>query len=557
MFLRCKIIELRMEYKYKVLTNTTLGSLLSALNATIVIISLPAIFKGIGINPFSKGIINLLLWIILSYSIVTSSLLILFGKASDLYGRKRFYLAGFTIFTIASVALSLTPNNSGIFGAYYIIVGRVIQAIGGGLIMVNSTVLLSDAFRPAERGRALGSNQIAFVVGNFLGIVIGGLLSSKDFHLIFLISVPFSIIGALWSLTQLKESRYRKIRSVHFDYLGNILLVSVLILFALGLSYALIPHGNSQLGWNNPVVLFMLISSAILFSLFVFVERGAKNPFINLSLFKIKGFMFGVLALFFNALATGALMFLLILWLQAIYLPLHNYSYSSTPFWSGIYMLPMLVAMSIFGFVGGILTDKHGSRLIATAGMIVAGIGLTLLVLLPADFQLASFFLCLAIIGVGMGLFAAPNTAGIMNSLPIDKRGEGNGIRQTISNIGNVISMVMFFTLTITIFTSYLPVEISKVIAEYDISSLNLSNLSPSNLLFASLLGYNPINTLPSSSIKQLSPQLINLLSSKQFLPSLLSQPFTSSLHTVFIIAIVSIFLGAILSWLRGNKKHS
>ncbi|MCW1293770.1 MAG: MFS transporter [Candidatus Rehaiarchaeum fermentans] len=546
-----------MQYKYTVLANTTLGGLMASINSTILLISLPAIFRGININPLASNTLALLLWILLGYMIVTASFLVTFGKISDIYGRKKFYTIGFTIFAIASVLLSLTPSNSGEFGAYYIIILRIVQAIGGGFIMVNGTALLTDAFPSHERGKALGINQIAFVAGGFLGIIIGGLLSFYDFHIIFLVSVPFAIAGALWAQYKLKEENYRTNKKGIKDYLGNVFLAASLVCLVLGFTYALIPYKNSQLGWNNPFVLLAFSLSVIFFILFIIREMKTKEPFLNLHLFKLRSFSFGSLALLFNSLAQGALMFLIVIWLQAIYLPAHGFSYESTPFWAGIYMMPLMISVVIFGPLGGTLTDKYGAREIATIGLIIMIIGFALLTTLPANFNLYEFLAILFFTGIGNGLFAAPNTTAIMNSLPIDVRGEGNGVRQTIGNVARVVSLSMFFTIAITYFVTYLPSQINNYLSSLGApSSLIkvLSNIPGSDLLFASLLGYNPINYLPSQISSLIPSSILNSLKSTTFLPNVISSPFIKALRISFAIGIAMLIIATIFSALRGGK---
>ncbi|MGC8661882.1 MAG: MFS transporter [Nitrososphaeria archaeon] len=544
-----------MEYKWTVLTNTTLGIIMSSMNMYIVLISLPTIFRGLNINPFIPGEFVYLLWILMGYSIILASVLVTFGRISDMYGRARVYTWGFVVFTISSVLLSIIPSNSGNNGALLLIIFRMIQAVGGGLLMVNSTALLTDAFSPNERGRALGLNQISFVIGSFLGLILGGLLAGYDWHLIFVVNIPFAVAGMIWSIFKLK--RVRGTGAISLDIVGNASLAAGLLAISLGLTYALMPYGNSAMGWDNPWVIATLPVGVIMFMLFILNERKVKAPLFNLSLFKIRAFSYGSMALFLNSLARGAIMFLVAIWLQGIYLPLHGFSYTETPFWAGVYMLPMLIGTVIMGPIGGSLTDKYGARVFATLGMVIVAGSLFTLTLLPYNFNLISFEIILFINGLGNGLFSAPNTTAIMNSLRSFERGAGNGMRQTFNNIGSTISMAMFFTIAITVFTIYLPSHIFSSAISYGLPTqvaTFLSNLSPSGLLFAAFLGIDPASALPASLSSKLPAKVLALLDSHVFLPSVLGPTFIIGLRFSIYVSAALVLVGAIFSYLRGKK---
>ncbi|BDR90978.1 MFS transporter [Vulcanisaeta souniana] len=545
-----------MEYKWVVLTNTTLGVIMSSINMYIVLISLPTIFRGLNVNPFLPGEFDYLLWVLMGYSIVLASVLVTFGRISDLFGRTRLYTLGFIIFTVASVLLSLIPSNSGNFGALLLIVFRIVQAIGGGFLMVNSTALLTDAFPPGERGKALGLNQASFIIGSFLGIILGGLLSNYDWHLLFLVNVPFAIAGALWSIFKLKRVDRRNVR-VKIDYWGNLTLALGLVLITLGFTYALMPYGNSEMGWTSPLVIASFIAGTALIIAFIPIELRQEEPLFKLSLFRVRPFTYGIMALFLSSLARGAIMFLLTIWLQGIYLPLHGFSYTETPFWAGIYMLPMLVGTVIMAPIGGSLTDKYGARVIATVGMIIIAISLYLLTLLPYNFDLVKFESILFLNGVGNGLFASPNTTSIMNALHPRDRGAGNGMRQTFSNVGSTISMAMFFTIAISIFSQYVPIRIHEIALSYELPSdiaNTLASIPASSLLFATFLGMDPVSVLPSSLTNGLPTSIMKLLDSNTFLPSVLGPPFMMGLRFSLYISIVFVAIGAVLSYMRGGR---
>ncbi len=544
-----------MQYKNTVLTNTMLGSLMASINMNIVMITLPSIFRGLNINPFASGEFIYLLWILMGYSIVLASILVTFGRISDLHGRARMYTWGFIIFTIASVLLSIVPGDSGNKGALLLIIFRMIQAVGAGFLMVNSTALLTDAFPFNERGKAMGINQISFIVGSLLGLILGGFLSGYDWHLVFIVNIPFAIAGTIWSIFKLKETAEKQ--KVHMDLWGNITLALSLILISLGFTYTLEPYGKSQMGWGSPFVILSFIFGVLFLILFVIIERRVKGPLFNLSLFKIRPFAYGNLSLLLSSLGRGAVMFLVIIWLQGIYLPLHGFSYTQTPFWAGIYMLPFLLGMVIFGPIGGALTDKYGARIFATSGMIVTSIGLFLLTLLPYNFNVVPFELIMFLIGVGGGLFAAPNTTAIMNAVASKDRASANGMRMTINNVSATISMAIFFSITITVFSQKLPsAMISSSLAigvPYQLAKI-LSAIPPSGALFGAFLGVNPMSVIPAQLLSTLSPSTLAALESNTFFPKVIGPSFMVGLSYSIYIALALSILGAIFSALMGER---
>jgi len=528
---------------------------MASINMNIVMVTLPTIFRGLNINAFAAGEFTYLLWILMGYSIVLATVLVTFGRISDIYGRVRMYTWGFVIFTVSSVLLSIVPSGSGNTGALLLIIFRMVQAVGGGFLMVNSTALIIDAFPVNERGKALGINQIAFIVGSLFGLILGGFLVRYDWHLVFIVNIPFAVAGTLWSIFKLKETSERQM--VKMDYWGNITLALSLVLISLGFTYALEPHGSSQMGWGNPWVILSLILGVVFLVVFVFVEKRAKEPLFNLSLFRIKPFAYGNLCLLLSGLGRGAVMFLVIIWLQGIYLPLHGYLYTETPFWAGVYMLPMLLGFIIFGPIGGALTDRYGARPFATSGMIITAVGLYVLTLLPYNFNLLEFETILFIIGIGGGLFAAPNTTAIMNPVSSRDRASANGMRMTINNVAGTISMAIFFSIAITVFSQNLPSSmfsgaiaagVPKPVADM------LSQIPASGILFGAFLGVNPISAIPSALLATVPSTALKVLESSTFLPNVIGPSFMIGLLDSIYIAVALSVIGAIFSALRGKR---
>ncbi len=544
-----------MQYKWTVLTNTMLGALMASINMNIVMVTLPTIFRGLNIDPFAAGEFTYLLWILMGYSIVLATILVTFGRISDIFGRVRMYTWGFIIFTIASILLSIVPSGTGNTGALLLIIFRMVQAVGGGFLMVNSTALITDAFPVNERGKALGINQIAFIVGSLFGLILGGFLAGYDWHLVFIVNIPFAVAGTLWSVFKLNEKAEKQ--KVRMDYWGNISLALSLILISLGFTYTLEPYGSSQMGWGNPWVIAAFVLGIVFLILFVLVERRVKDPLFNLSLFKIRPFTYGNLSLLLSGLGIGAVMFLVIIWLQGIYLPLHGYSYTETPFWAGVYMLPMLLGMVIFGPIGGALTDKYGARAFATAGMIITAIALYLLTLLPYNFNLIEFEVIMFVIGIGGGLFASPNTTAIMNAVSSKDRASANGMRMTINNIAATISMAIFFSIAITIFSNNLPGAMLNGALNAGVPrsiATVLSQIPASGLLFGAFLGVNPLAALPSQLLSSMPSFAMKALESNSFIPNIIGPSFMTGLSYSIYIAVALSILGALFSALMGER---
>jgi MFS family permease len=541
-------------YKWTALSNTTLGVFMATLDASIVIISLPAIFRGIQLNPLEPGNIGYLLWILMGYLVVTAVLVVTFGRIGDTFGRVRMYNLGFAVFTAASIALSLTPWT-GSAGAMWLIVGRIVQGIGGALLMANSTAILTDAFPVDERGMAMGINMFAAIVGSFVGLVVGGILADLHWRLVFWVNVPFGVFGTIWAYAKLRETGLRT--PARIDWWGNVTFGVGLIMVLIGITYGIQPYGGHTMGWTGPPVLALLAGGAALLGAFVWIELRVAQPMFNLRLFRIRAFTAGNIAGLLAAISRGGLQFMLVIWLQGIWLPLHGYSFERTPLWAGIYMLPITFGFLVAGPASGWLSDHYGARPFATGGMLLVALSFAMLMMLPANFSYPVFATILFLNGVGSGLFAAPNTTGIMNSVPARERGAASGMRATFMNSGTLLSIGMFFSLMIAGLAATLPHTMSAGLTAQGVPAPvagGIASLPPVGSLFAAFLGYNPMRTLlPASVLGSLSPSSAAYLTGKTFFPSLISGPFMHGLRIVFSAAFVMSLVAAGASWLRGG----
>jgi EmrB/QacA subfamily drug resistance transporter len=545
------------QYKWVALSNTTLGTLMASIDSTIVMIALPAIFRGINIDPFSS--FQYMLWILFGYSVVTATLLVTFGRLSDMFGRVRLYNLGFAIFTVGSILCSITPNQ-GDAGAIELILFRIIQGIGGAFLFANSAAIITDVFPSNERGKALGINQISFLAGSMIGLVLGGILAIYDWRLVFLVSVPVGLIGTGWSYLKLKEVGTIR-RNQKIDIWGNIAFGGGLTLVLAGFIYGLVPYGNSTMGWGDPWVIASLVVGAGLLVAFPFIERHVPEPMFRLELFKIRAFSTGNLAGLLSSMSRGGVMIMLIILLQGIWLPLHGYSFDSTPFWAGIFMIPMSIGFILTGPISGWLSDKHGARILATLGMLISAVAFAGFALLPANFDYLSFAAILFLMGIGGGIFASPNMASIMNSVPAEHRGAASGMRATIQNSAMTISMAVFFTIIIVSLSGSLPAALSAAVtnagAPPQLAQI-FSTTPATAALFASFLGYNPVatmlQTLPQSLVSAIPKATIDFLTGSTFFPNAISSPFMIALREAFIIGAIMCVLAAVCSALRGGK---
>ncbi len=544
------------QYKWVALSNTTLGMLMASIDMTIVLIAMPSIFRGINIDPFTS--FQYLLWIMFGYSIVTATLLVTFGRLSDMFGRVKLYNLGFLIFTIGSILLFLTPST-GDAGAIELIAFRIVQGVGAAFLFSNSGAIITDAFPANERGKALGINQLAFLAGSLIGLVLGGVLAVFDWRLVFLVSVPVGIIGTIWSYWKLKEQNIVR-KKQKMDVWGNISFGAGLTLILIGITYGLTPYGSSPMGWGNPWVVGSLLSGAALLFAFPFIEKHVEQPLFNLDLFKNREFATANIATFLSSISRGGVMVMLVVLLQGIWLPLHGYSYDSTPFWAGIFMLPMSIGIALTGPLSGWLSDKHGARVLATAGMVITGVGFLVFTLLPSNFEYLPFALILLVLGIGNGIFMSPNMASVMNSCPPEHRGAASGMRSTLQNCGQTISQAIFFAIIIISLNATLPVALSTAVSNTGASpqiASAFSHTPAAGALFGAFLGYNPIETMlhGMGSITAALPQsTLTTLTSQTFFPNAIASPFMTALTTAFIFAAILCFLAAAFSGLRGKK---
>ena len=544
-------------YKWVALSNTTLAVFMSTLDGSIVIISLPAIFRGIHLDPLAPGNVNYLLWMIIGYLLVQAVLVVTLGRLGDMYGRVRIYNAGFVVFTLASVLLSFDPFTGG-HGALWLIGWRLLQALGGSMLTANSAAILTDAFPANQRGLALGINQIAALAGQFIGLVAGGVLAIIDWRAVFWVNVPVGVFGTIWAYRNLRETGTHQRGSI--DWWGN-------GTFAVGLSAILIaitssihPYDGETMGWTSPTTLVLLTLGVLLLAAFIAIERREAEPMFQLALFRIRAFTAGSIAALAASIARGGLQFMLVIWLQGIWLPLHGYNYEVTPLWAGIYMLPLSAGFLIAGPISGILSDRLGARAFATTGMLVFGTSFIGLMFLPVDFTYWMFAALLAINGIGVGMFGAPNTSSIMGSVPPERRGVASGMRSTFQNAGNLLSIGVFFSLMIAGLASRLPATLMAGLQAQGVPQAiahQVATLPPVSSLFAAFLGVNPVQNLlgPTGVLATLPPANRAILTGTEFFPHLISVPFHDGLVVVFSVAFSLAMLAAGASLSRGEQQ--
>ncbi len=535
----------------------TLGMLMATIDSSIVLIAMPAIFRGIGLDPLQAGNSFYLLWMILGFLVVTSVLVVSLGRLGDMYGRVRIYNAGFAVFTLFSGALSITWMHGHAAGLWLIVM-RLFQALGAAMLMANSSAILTDAFPRHQRGLAMGVNQAAAFSGTFIGLIVGGLLAPFDWHLIFLVSVPVGLLGTIWGYVALREVGEQ--HRAHVDWLGNATFAVGMILIMVGLTYGIEPYRGHTMGWTSPMVLGCVGAGLLTMVAFGVIERRVAVPMFRLQLFRIRPFSAGIVASFLAALSRGGLMFMLIIWLQGVWLPLHGMSFERTPLWAGVAMIPLTVGMLISGPVSGYLSDRFGARPFSTGGMIGTAVCFGLLETLPVDFHYWIFGLLLFLTGLSMAAFGSPNRAGVMNALPAAHRGAGSGMYTTFQNSAQVFSIGLFFTLLIAGLSSSLSANLDRGLVAHGVSAVaaaHASHLPPIATLFAAFLGVNPIqHLLGPSGLASLSTAQQQSLIGPAFFPALIGASFRTGLHAALDFAIVASLFAAAASWVRGARDE-
>jgi MFS family permease len=545
------------KYKWIALSNTTLGVLIVTIDSSIVLISLPDIFRGIHLNPLAPGNTSYLLWMIMGFLVVTAVLVVSLGRLGDIYGRARTYNLGFAVFTFFSILLSITWLK-GSAGGMWLIGMRVGQGFGGAMLFANSAAILTDAFPVEQRGMAMGFNMVAATAGSTIGLVLGGVLAPISWRLIFIVSVPVGIFGTVWGYMKLKDLSERQPAKI--DWLGNITFAVGLIAIMVGITYGIQPYGHHTMGWTSPKVLGEIGGGIVLLLAFCFVETRVEQPMFRLELFRLRAFAAGNIASLLAAIGRGGLQFILIIWLQGIWLPQHGYSFSTTPLWAGIYMLPMIAGFFLAGLPSGVLSDRYGARYFTAGGMALAAASFLALELLPVNFSYPVFAVLLLANGLGMGLFASPNRAAIMNSVPPKQRGAGAGMSTTFQNSAMVLSIGIFFSLMIVGLSSGLPHALQSGLTAHGVpgaTANRVAHLPPVATLFAAFLGYNPVKSLLGPHVLAgVSHAQAATLTGRSFFPHLISGPFSSALSTAFTFAIIACVIAAFASVLRGGKYH-
>lgn len=543
------------EYKWIALSNTTVAMLAYSFNQTIVLVALPAIFAGLHSDPLSKGGAGYLLWVMSSYTATTTILLATFGRIADTHGKVRFYKYGFIVFGIGSLLCTLTPSTGGA-GALELILFRVVQGVGGAMLSATSIAILTDAFPAKERGLAFAINQMAFIGGSVVGVVLGGILTNFNWRLVFLVSVPIGFGGAIWSHYKLRETGVHKMQPP--DWLGNLLFGAAMLMVMLGITYALVPYGGASTGWSNPLVLASLVAGALLLTTFVVVELRVAYPMFNLELLRIRAFTVANVANFFFNISRGELQFILIVWLQGVWLPLHGVTFAAIPLTAGLALLPMMLGFLVGAPVGGWVGDRHGARLLSTCGLSFIGVGLLLLSTLPADFALVLFTVYLFMLGIGMGLFAAPNSAQLMGSVGANARGIAAGMRQTIGNAGQLVSTALFLTIVVGGLAAVLPATIDNGLTHAGVpaaSAHTAAEVPAGTAVFAAVLGYNPIDRLlPEASRSSLPKGVAARVTGGRFFAQLLATPLAAAMHLAFLVGALLAFAGVCASLLRGPR---
>jgi MFS family permease len=403
---------------------------------------------------------------------------------------------------------------------------------------------------------ALGVNQIAGLAGSFAGLLLGGVLAAIDWRWVFLVNVPVGVVGTAWAYWRLREvgagTRAR------IDWLGNLTVAAGLTMVLTGIIYGIKPYGSSAMGWGSPFVIAMLAGGVVVLALFAVVERRVAQPMLDLQLLSIRPFTMGNLAALLASIGRGGFQFMLIIWLQGIWLPLHGYDFDRTPLWAGIYLLPLTAGFLVAGPLSGWLSDRHGARPFATGGMLLAAASFLAMAALPANFSYPVFAAVLLVNGLAFGTFAAPNLASVMNSVPARHRGAASGTLATLQNAGFPLSIGLFFSLMVLGLQASVPHAMLAGLTAHGVpagTAKALAQLPPLGYLFAAFLGYNPLGTLLGPKVLgALPPAQAAQLTGRAFFPQLISGPFRHGLLVVLAFAALMCLGAAVAPWARGGK---
>lgn len=465
------------------------------------------------------------------------------------------YNMGFAIFAVFSIRLSITRLH-GRGAALFMIVMRLMQGVGGAFIMANTAAMLSDAFPPNQRGLALGTNSVAGIAGSFIGLVLGGVLGPIDWRLVFWVSVPVGIIGTLWGVLKLKDKGTR--RPVKIDWFGNAAFAVGLIAVLSGLSTVSNPYDGQTMGWANPWVLVSLVGGVTMSSLFVWIETRVSAPMFHIPLFKIRAFTAGNVASLMAALGRGGLMFILIIWLQGIWLPTHGYSFSQTPLWAGILMLPLTGGFLLAGPLSGDLSDRYGARPFATVGMRpLSASGCWSYSRSTSHTPGSPFFI--GANGLSRGLFASPNRAAVMSSVPPGQRGQSSGMGATIMNSAMVLSVGIFFSVIIVGLSADLPATLYQGLTAHGVdvtAARKVADLPPTSSVFSAFLGYNPVRSMlaPTGVLVHLKPGQAAFLAGRAFFPKRIAVRFAHGLHEALDFAVAACLVPVAASAVMGRQ---
>ena len=465
-------------YRWVVLGVTSIGALLASLTSGTLVIALPDILRDLQTDLFS------LLWIVVGYTLVATVLVLNAGRVADRIGRARSYTGGFALFTLASVACALAPN------APVLIAGRLVQGVGGAFLMANSAALVTDAFPRRELGRALGVNAMVVGAGLILGPILGGWLTGFGWPTVFWFNIPIGVIGTIAAARLLVEQGAHR-RGEGFDLAGS-------ALYLVGLSglVTALAFGGIY-GWLTPWVLGGFVAFLIAAPAFIWVEWHARDPLLDLNLFRNRLFALGNLTGLLNGVARNGVLFLLVFYLQGVQ--------GKDPVTAGLLLAPLAIGLLVLSPISGALADRYGSRLLATLGMIVTGIGLLGLCTLQPDTPYWLLAVWQLIIGAGSGLFNSPNTSAVMSAVPPDRRGMGAGARMMLVQTGFIISIALSIGLVASV--------------------------------------VDPKTMLAIFSGTQIGAQGVDV------------GPFMTALHIAFGVGAVASFIGAVVSALRGPHR--